>query len=191
MILQEGEYLIYTDGSCRNKIGGWGFIIPIDDNSFLCGYGGAINCTNNQVEMMAAIMALSCFSGDNFLTVITDSKYLKDGMNSYIYSWVKNGYRGSTGKRVKNRSLWEDLYKQQIDQAPVWEWVKGHNGDVYNEIADKLANTGRQYAEKYVTLEKSKTSVHNFFGMMKTGDKPDNFLISGEPRIYIEEGQDG
>lgn len=184
MILEQGEYLVYTDGSCRQSIGGWGFVI-IKEGQEIHGHGGLLNCTNNQAEMMAAIMALSCFRGDNNLIITTDSKYLCEGMESHIYKWRSNGYKGSNGHSVKNIPLWETLYRLQLDQAPVWEWVRGHNGDRYNEIADDLALRGREYAQalKSNSKVKYKTSLHDFYGINKNRKKSSGFYTEGNPKI--------
>lgn len=187
MIVEQNEYLVYTDGSCRQNIGGWGFVI-FREGIRVCGYGGAINCTNNQVEMMAAIMALRCFRGDNNIIITTDSKYLRDGMKSYIYNWVRNKYRTAAGNPVKNRTIWEELYESQLDQAPEWEWVKGHSGDTYNEMADHLALQGRLYAEETKKRKKTReTSMHNFHNVTRAKKVSSGFFMHGKPKIYYED----
>ena len=186
MILQEGEYSVYTDGSCRGGAGGWGFVI-IGRGRHVYGYGGLLNCTNNQAEMMAAIMAMKCFKGDNTIIVTTDSMYLRNGMCMHLYKWERKGYIGTSGAPIKNIPLWGDLYKLQIDQAPTWEWVKGHSGDHYNEIADKLALKGRSYVEDARKSKKKVTSTHDFCEISDSKCKCKSFYINGNPKIYYED----
>ena len=94
------------------------------------------------MEMLAAIEALSCILEHNpFLKVklYTDSKYLKDGICSWIEKWKKNNWFTASKKPVKNKDLWEkiDQLMQKIDVS--WNWVPGHAGVEYNEEADMLA----------------------------------------------------
>ena len=46
------------------------------------------------------------------------------------------------GKAVKNQDLWERLDAACARHRIEWRWVKGHNGDPGNELADQLANEG-------------------------------------------------
>ncbi len=72
----------------------------------------------------------------------TDSKYLQQGISTWIQGWKKNGWRTADKKPVKNDDLWRelDLLAQQHDIE--WLWVKGHAGHNGNERADQLANRG-------------------------------------------------
>ena len=71
--------------------------------------------------------------------MITDSKYVKDGIKSWIANWKKNGWRTTSKKPVKNKELWVELDSQISKHNITWKWVKGHAGDRYNEKADFLA----------------------------------------------------
>ncbi len=55
------------------------------------------------------------------------------------FSWKRKGWRNSSGKVVKNIELWQELDKLVINHKIEWHWVKGHSGDTYNDLADKLA----------------------------------------------------
>ena len=79
------------------------------------------------------------------LTIITDSKYLKDGIQSWIQNWKKNGWKTASKKSVKNKELWLDLDSMILKHNITWQWVKGHAGNKYNEKADYLA---RRYIEE-------------------------------------------
>ncbi len=132
---------IFTDGACSGNpgIGGWGVVILINDKNPIFLKGGKIQTTNNQMELTAAIKALKYFKEHQLITLITDSKYVKDGIESWIANWKKNGWRTKSKKPVKNKELWVELDSQIAKHKITWKWVKGHAGDIYNEKADFLA----------------------------------------------------
>lgn len=137
---------IYTDGACSGNpgIGGWGAVILIDDKKPIHLHGGADQTTNNQMELTAVIEVLKYFSEPSTLNFFTDSKYVKDGIMSWIHNWKKNGWKTKQNKPVKNKELWMMLDSQISRHAISWQWVKGHAGNVHNETADYLA---RKYIE--------------------------------------------
>ena len=132
---------IYTDGACSGNpgIGGWGVVILIDNNNPVFLNGGMQNTTNNQMELQATIQALKYFNKPKSLTLYTDSKYVKDGIQTWIIKWKQNGWKTSTKKPVKNKDLWAELDKQIQRHTINWKWIKGHSENIYNEEADKLA----------------------------------------------------
>ena len=132
---------IYTDGACSGNpgIGGWGVVI-LDNNKEILLNGGDQHTTNNKMELTAAIKALEYFEIKKELIIYTDSKYVKDGIESWITNWKKNGWKTSTKKIVKNKELWIELYNESQKHNIEWKWVKGHSGHPENEIADMLAN---------------------------------------------------
>ena len=132
---------IFTDGACSGNpgIGGWGVVILINDNDPIFLKGGEIQTTNNRMELTATIKALKHFKEHQLITLITDSKYVKDGIESWIANWKKNGWKTASKKPVKNKELWVELDSQIAKHNITWEWVKGHAGDKYNEKADFLA----------------------------------------------------
>ena len=77
--------------------------------------------------------------------IFTDSKYLKDGIESWINKWKQNGWKTANKKPVKNRDLWEKLDEKIIYHEIKWNWVKGHANNEFNEKADFLA---RKYIEE-------------------------------------------
>ena len=91
------------------------------------------------MELTAAIEVLKYFSISTTLNFFTDSKYVKEGIESWIHKWKKNGWKTAVKKPVKNKELWIELNKQ-IDRHKIyWQWIKGHAGNRYNEKADFLA----------------------------------------------------
>jgi len=85
---------VYTDGACSGNpgIGGWGAVILIEDTKPVHLHGGSDHTTNNQMELTAAIEALKYFSESSTLNFFTDSKYVKEGIESWVHNWKKNGW---------------------------------------------------------------------------------------------------
>ena len=138
---------IYTDGACSGNpgIGGWGVVIFESNKEDIFLNGGNDNTTNNRMELTAAIEALKYFQDKQTITLITDSKYVKDGIQSWIQNWKKNGWKTAAKKPVKNKELWIELDQLISRHTISWKWVKGHAGNTHNEKADYLA---RRYIEE-------------------------------------------
>ena len=139
---------IYTDGACSGNPGkgGWGVVI-LNNNKEILLNGGDQLTTNNKMELTAAIKALEYFKVKKDLIIYTDSKYVKDGIESWIINWKKNGWKTSTKKIVKNKELWMQLDSLINKHNIIWKWVKGHAGFEFNEKADQLA---RKYIESNI-----------------------------------------
>ncbi|HBF08942.1 MAG: ribonuclease HI [Pseudomonadota bacterium] len=137
------DVTIYTDGACKKNPGpgGWGCIMIYGEHEkTLC--GGDLETTNNRMELMAAIQGLEALSTPCKVDLYTDSKYVKDGISQWIHNWKKRNWRKADGKPVLNGDLWKRLDQARDQHDVTWNWVKGHAGDHYNEIADQLANEG-------------------------------------------------
>ena len=134
---------IYTDGACRGNpgVGGWGVLIEYENHNKEM-FGGEKITTNNQMELMAAIQGLKALSEKCIVNLTTDSKYVMDGINSWIINWKKNNWKNSQKQNVKNKDLWIQLDKLNEQHDVKWHWVKGHSGHPQNELADQLANKG-------------------------------------------------
>ena len=134
---------IYTDGACRGNPGrgGWGvFVINGQESKKI--FGGKIETTNNEMELTAAIKGLESFNLPTDLDLYTDSKYVMDGINDWIHNWKRNGWKTANKKPVKRSNLWMELDKLNSFHDVKWYWVKGHSGDIGNDMADELANQG-------------------------------------------------
>ena len=138
---------IYTDGACSGNpgIGGWGVVIINNSNENIFLNGGEKNTTNNRMELKAAINAIIYFKKKEYLEIFTDSKYLKDGIESWIKKWKLNGWKTASKSPVKNKDLWIELELLIKKHDIKWNWVKGHSNNKYNEKADLLA---RKYIEE-------------------------------------------
>lgn len=135
---------IYTDGACRGNPGpgGWGVLLRYNDTEKSL-YGGRLDTTNNQMELLAAIEGLNAITRPCNILLVTDSQYVKNGITVWIDNWRKRNWKGSNGKPVKNIELWQQLDAAVKRHTNVqWEWVRGHNGHPENERADALANQG-------------------------------------------------
>jgi ribonuclease HI len=134
---------IFTDGACRGNPGpgGWGALLRFgDDEKELC--GGEAETTNNRMELMAVIQALSALKRPCDVILTSDSTYVLKGIQEWIPSWKKRGWKTAAKKPVKNVDLWKLLDDAIQGHTIDWRWVKGHSGHAENEIADQLANRG-------------------------------------------------
>jgi len=138
---------IYTDGACKGNPGpgGWGAVLQYGDHSKEL-FGGALDTTNNRMELMAAIEALAALKESCEIVLTTDSQYVRKGITEWLAGWKRNGWKTSAKKPVKNDDLWKRLDEQTARHQIQWKWVKGHSGHPGNELADELANRGVEQA---------------------------------------------
>jgi ribonuclease HI len=135
--------IIYTDGACKGNpgIGGWGVVLRSGNKEKLL-KGGEKNTTNNRMEMTAVIEALKALKSPCLIELFTDSQYVNRGVNEWLQNWKKANWRTASKAPVKNVDLWMILDQLIINHDIRWHWVKGHSGDMGNELADQLANEG-------------------------------------------------
>ncbi len=138
------KIVVYTDGGCSGNPGpgGWACVV-IDGDDARELSGGSRSTTNNQMELTAAINALSViYNTPRFksrkIEVNSDSQYVKNGITSWISKWKVNGWKTASKKPVVNQELWQQLDKLNSALDVEWKWVKGHAGVEYNEICDSL-----------------------------------------------------
>jgi ribonuclease HI len=141
----EKSISIWTDGACSGNPGpgGWGALIKYPYLTKKLS-GSEAHTTNNRMEILAVINALKSINLNLKITIYTDSKYVKDGITSWINNWKINNWKNSQKKDVKNKDLWQELdgLTQKLDIN--WQWVKAHSGNIENDIADKLATSAIQ-----------------------------------------------
>ena len=135
---------IWTDGSCLGNPGpgGWAFIAT-DGTQIFERSGGEKNTTNNRMELMAVLRALSAVKNRK-VEIHTDSQYVKNGMQSWVNNWKRNNWRTADKKPVKNQDLWIALDERAAEFDIKWVWVRGHNGNQMNERADELARSAAE-----------------------------------------------
>lgn len=143
------QVVIYTDGACKGNPGpgGWGAVLRSGKSEKEL-FGGELDTTNNRMELLAVIEALSALKRPCEVALYLDSQYVRKGITEWIHGWKKKNWRTAGGDPVKNVELWKRLDElvanagHQIE----WHWVKGHAGDPGNEHADALANKGVEKA---------------------------------------------
>lgn len=136
---------IYTDGACKGNPGpgGWGVVLVYNGNEKeLSGCEAAT--TNNRMELQAVIEGLSALRRPCRVQLVTDSKYVMNGITRWMPDWKRKNWKTSANKDVKNKELWEKLDLISQDHDVEWLWVKGHNGHHGNERADRLASAAAE-----------------------------------------------
>lgn len=132
---------LFTDGACSGNPGpgGWGAVLRYQGREKeLC--GGDKDTTNNRMELTAVIMGLSALKEPCEVRLVTDSKYVADGITKgWAESWQKNNWRKADKKPALNPDLWEKLLELVKIHNVTIEWVKGHAGHPENERCDQLA----------------------------------------------------
>jgi ribonuclease HI len=146
--MTEASFKIYTDGGCSGNPGpgGWAYVMVQQtfqgEQIILKNKGEEKDTTNNRMELTAVIMALRALKTMSNVprqaAVITDSQYVQKGITEWIRNWKRNAWRTSDKKPVKNQDLWMELDSLACEFPLQWEWVKGHDGNKYNEMCDAM-----------------------------------------------------
>ena len=150
---------IYTDGACSGNPGpgGWGVLLRVGTaETELC--GGELATTNNRMELLAVIEALQSLVQPVEARVYTDSQYVQKGINEWIHSWKRRGWKTAGKEPVKNEDLWRRLDALASGHKLEWHWVRGHNGNPENERVDALARAGLEQSRSAGKIV-SKTTV--------------------------------
>lgn len=126
---------LFSDGSCLNNPGrgGWAFILEYGEYK-LKKSGGESFTTNNKMELTAVIMGLKALKFPCEVELYSDSSYVVNGINGWIFSWIKKNF-----KDVKNPELWHEYLQVSAPHKIRAFWVKGHDGHPQNEECDELA----------------------------------------------------
>lgn len=133
-----GVTTIYTDGACSGNPGpgGWAWAIAPDGEVY--GMGGEAHTTNQRMEIMAVLEALR--SNDGQLTIVSDSTYVVNCFRDrWWVRWQANGWKNAKKQPVANADLWKPLIELVQQRQPAFQWVKGHSGDLMNDVVDRLA----------------------------------------------------
>ena len=128
-----------TDGACSGNPGpgGWGALLRFEDGSVEEFGGHDPSTTNNRMELQAALELLKRLKDlprHPDLTLRTDSKYLIDGLGSWMQGWKRRGWKTAAGKPVLNQDLWLALDQARLRDVPL-TYVKGHSGDPDNDAS--------------------------------------------------------
>ena len=131
---------IYTDGACSGNPGpgGWAAILTYGENERELS-GGESATTNNRMEMMAVISALTALKESCEVELWTDSQYIEKAINEgWLAGWKRRGWKRKGGE-LKNIELWQELDRLLGLHRVNFNWLKGHDGHKYNERCDALA----------------------------------------------------
>ena len=134
---------IFTDGACRGNPGpgGWGALLRKGSHEKEL-WGGALDTTNNRMEMTAVIESLKALKKPSEVVLTTDSQYVRKGITEWIVGWKKRNWMTAAKQPVKNVDLWKEIDVLASKHTVDWRWVKGHSGHAENELVDQLANRG-------------------------------------------------
>jgi len=135
------DVFLYTDGACLGNPGpgGWAAILKWQEQIKELS-GGQIDTTNNQMELTAVIRGLAALKRPVRVHIVTDSKYVMNGVQDWMPRWKQNNWRTAAKKTVANKELWLELDALCQTHHTSWEWVKGHSGHPMNERCDELAS---------------------------------------------------
>ena len=132
---------IFTDGGASPNPGqgGWGYVWVEQGNVVKKNYGKAAETTNNRMELTAIINALTDVEADTEITIYSDSNLCVQTFNTWAHNWARNGWTKKGGE-IKNLDLIQQAYELFAKRRGVkLEWIKAHNGWLWNEYADSLA----------------------------------------------------
>jgi ribonuclease HI len=150
-------YDIWTDGACAHKTSGAGGYAAVlvgrrPDGSIVEQRevsGGALETTNNRMELTAVIAGLRALPAPARVCIHIDSTYVMKNYQERLERWQGNGWETATGKPVKNPDLWKELSTEVGRHDVEWVKVAGHTGVELNDLADELACVQRDaHAER-------------------------------------------
>lgn len=132
--------IYYTDGSCEPNPGTGGFAVIKDMQPHIL--GGEASSTNIRMEGLALIAALKDADGRP-CQIHSDSEFWINVITKWSPTWARNGWTKKNGE-IKNLDIVKEVYElYQASQAELI-WVRGHNQDPGNELADHWANEARK-----------------------------------------------
>ncbi|MGK7902776.1 MAG: ribonuclease HI [Hormoscilla sp.] len=136
---------IYTDGSCLGNPGkgGYASILIYGEHQKIVS-DGFRKTTSNRMELLGCIAGLNSLKFTCHVEMFTDSKYVQQGITNWIKSWKRNGWKTTNKKPVKNIDLWQKIDTCCEKHDINWNWIKGHNGNHFNEECDRLARASAE-----------------------------------------------
>ena len=131
---------VFTDGACSGNPGIGGWVAILSYKGFVKEISGSKeHTTNNEMELQAVVSALNLLKEPCEIDLTSDSQYVVNGANEWMFKWAQNSWRISKSKSVKNSGLWQEIYRLSKIHQIHWYWVKGHAGHPENERCDQLA----------------------------------------------------
>lgn len=138
---------LHTDGACSGNPGpgGWAYVLKHGASGReRVASGAEHDTTNNRMELRAVIEGLSVLNKPTTVDLYSDSKYVLDGLKTWIHNWKKKGWKTADKKPVKNQELWMKLDELASRHDIRFHWIKGHNEHPENERCDQLAVEARE-----------------------------------------------
>ncbi len=129
----------YTDGSCEPNPGNGGFAVIKEMKPAIM--GGEANTTNIRMEGLAIIAAIKDANGEE-CEIYTDSEFWINVITKWSIAWESNGWK-KKGGAIKNLVIVQEVCPLYRNSKAMLVWVRGHNDDPGNEMADKYANQAR------------------------------------------------
>ena len=136
----------HTDGSCEPNPGTGGYAVIRNMVPHIL--DGEDNSTNIRMEGKAIIAALKDANGEE-CEIFSDSEFWINVITKWSLAWEKNGWKKKGGD-IKNLDIVMVVCPLYRQSKATLTWVRGHNSDPGNEMADEYANKARlqQLAKK-------------------------------------------
>lgn len=132
--------VIYTDGACLGNPGpgGWAALLLYGHHEKMVS-AGERHTTNNRMELTAALEGLKALKQPCHVELVTDSRYVQQGITDWLPNWRRRNFKTQAGHPVKNQDLWQALSAAAECHQVTWSWVKGHSGHPLNDRVDQAA----------------------------------------------------
>ena len=203
--MKKSSYLLFTDGACSGNPGkgAWAFVAihletNLGDSEVIEGADFSDQTTNNKMELTAVLKAIEWLAERKFdeAVIWTDSKYVQEGLSSWIYGWQRNNWVTKEGNPVSNQELWKHALTLEKSLGVTWKKIRlerlpGHHGILGNERCDQLAR--ECIANEFASTYQGPLKNHPFgMDMLKTSpDKVQNLgefwyisLVAGEAKRH-------
>lgn len=138
---------LFSDGGCRGNPGpgAYAYMLQNSKGEVLAEFSEvAAFTTNNKMELSGVIQGLKFAAAEygigTRIFVYTDSKYVVDGIKSWVAGWKRRGWKKADKKAPENLDFWKELDELNTKMDLEFHWVKGHAGHPQNERVDELAN---------------------------------------------------
>lgn len=140
---------LHTDGSFKGnpKVGGYSGVMVSGQHVMAFVGRDEKAKDNDHMELQAIVSGMKQVNTPARITITSDSKYVVNGVNSWINNWKRNGWKTSKGKDVANRELWEEVAELKKTHIVKANWTKGHKDnpttqpEIANETCDYLAQS--------------------------------------------------
>jgi ribonuclease HI len=132
--------IYYTDGSCSPNPGAGGFAVIKETEMAIVGCEQMT--TNIRMEGLAIVNALHDSAGAK-CRIFTDSEFWVNVITKWGAGWKANGWK-KRGDEIKNLDIVKEVYELYEKSDAQVIWVRGHVGNVCNELADVWANKARE-----------------------------------------------